>query len=48
MKLRWSNQQIKGFSSPIKKAEAVNDWIIWLILVIISLSGIVYLILEVN
>jgi len=29
MRLKWSNQQIKGFSKPVKKAEAVNDWAWW-------------------
>jgi len=29
MRLKWSNQQIKGFSNPVKKAEEVNDWAWW-------------------
>ena len=48
MKLRWGNEEIKGFSKPVKRARRNNDWIIWAILVIISLSGIIYLILGVN
>jgi len=29
MSLRWGNEKIKGFSSPVKKAEAINDWFWW-------------------
>ncbi len=29
MKLRWGNERIKGFSSPVKKAEETNDWAWW-------------------
>ena len=29
MKLRWGKKKIKGFSSPVKKAEEVNDWAWW-------------------
>ena len=29
MKLRWGEEKIKGFSSPFKKAEEVNDWAWW-------------------
>ena len=29
MKLRWGYEKIKGFSNPVKKAEAVNDWAWW-------------------
>jgi len=29
MKLRWGNEKIKGFSSPVKKAEAGNEWSWW-------------------
>ena len=31
MKLRLGNERIKGFSSPVKKAEAVNDWAWWVL-----------------
>jgi hypothetical protein len=27
--LRWGNEKIKGFSSPVKKAEEVNEWAWW-------------------
>jgi len=42
VRLRWSNQQIKGFSSPVKKAEKVNEWG-WLIVVIASIGAIVWM-----
>ena len=29
MKSRWGNEKIKGFSSPVKKAEETNDWAWW-------------------
>lgn len=29
MSLRWGNEKIKGFSSPVKKAEEVNEWAWW-------------------
>jgi len=46
MKLKVGYERIKGFSNPVKKAGRNNDWITWTILAIISLSGIIYLILE--
>ena len=29
MSLRWGKERIKGFSSPVKKAEVNNDWAWW-------------------
>ena len=29
MKLRIGHERTKGFSSPVKKAEEVNDWSWW-------------------
>ena len=29
MKLRWGEEKIKGFSSPVKKAEMDNNWAWW-------------------
>ena len=46
MKLKVGYEKIKGFSSPVKRAERNNDWVIWAILMIISLSGVIYLISE--
>jgi len=48
MKLRWGEEKIKGFSSPVKKVEAINDWAWWAlfaaviimeIVVILKISG---------
>ena len=33
MSLKWGEEKIKGFSSPVKKAEEVNDWAWWAIFV---------------
>lgn len=29
MKSRWGKEKIKGLSSPVKKAEKINDWAWW-------------------
>jgi len=29
MSLRWGNEKIKGFSSPVKKAKENNNWAWW-------------------
>ena len=48
MKLRIGYEKIKGFSSPVKKAEAINDWAWWglfvamvvmIVIVILKMSG---------
>ena len=48
MRLRWGEEKIKRFGSPVKKAEEVNDWAWWAlfgaviimeILVILKMSG---------
>lgn len=31
MSLRWGYEKIKGFSSPVKKAEEINDWAWWVL-----------------
>jgi len=41
MSLRWGNEKIKGFSSPVKKAEAVNDWAWWGIFAAIILMEVI-------
>lgn len=44
MKLRWGEEKIKGFSSPIKKAEAINEWSWWALFgAIIIMEGLVIL-----
>jgi len=48
MKLKWGKEKIEGLSSPVKKAEEINDWAWWslfgamvlmIILVILKVSG---------
>jgi len=48
MKLKIGKEKIKGFSSPVKKAERANDWAWWalfgavvfmIILVILKILG---------
>lgn len=29
MRLKWGKEKIKGLSSPVKKAEVINDWAWW-------------------
>jgi len=29
MRLKWGEEKIRGFSSPVLKAEEVNDWAWW-------------------
>ena len=29
MSLKWGEEKIKGFSSPVKKAEEINEWGWW-------------------
>jgi len=29
MSLKWGEEMIKGFSSPVKKVEEINDWAWW-------------------
>ena len=31
MSLRWGYEKIKVFSSPVKKAEEVNEWAWWVL-----------------
>jgi len=40
MKFRWGEEKIKGFSSPLKKAE-VNDWAWWGLFVAVIIMGII-------
>ena len=42
MSLRWDNEKIRGFNSPIKKAEAVNDWGWWALFGVIILMEILF------
>ena len=41
MSLKWGEEKIKGFSSPVKKAEAVNDWAWWALFVAVIVMEVV-------
>ena len=43
MKLKWSNQKIKGFSSPVKKAEEVNEWSWWALLGAVIIMEVIFI-----
>jgi len=43
MSLRWGNEKIKGFSSPVKKAEEINDWAWWALFVAVVIMGILFI-----
>ncbi|GAJ02445.1 unnamed protein product [marine sediment metagenome] len=43
MKLRWGNESIKGFSSPVKKAEGVNDWAWWALFGTAVMMGVLFI-----
>ena len=42
MKLRWGEEKIKGFSSPVKKAEAINDWAWWSLFVAVIIMEVIF------
>jgi len=42
MKLKWSEQKIKGFSDPVKTAEEVNDWAWWALFVTAVIMGVLF------
>ncbi len=44
MKLRWTKEDVKYFNEKIPVVERNDDWIVWSIIAIASLSGAAYLI----
>ena len=42
MSLRWGYEKIKGFSSPVKKAEEVNEWGWWALFGVIVIMEILF------
>ena len=42
MSLRWGNEKIKGFSSPVKKAEEINDWSWWALFVAVIIMEVIF------
>ena len=43
MSLKWGEEKIKGFSSPVKKAEEVNDWAWWGLFVAVVVMGVLFI-----
>lgn len=43
MKLKWSNQEIKGFSSPVKKAEEANEWGWWALFAVVIIMEVMFI-----
>jgi len=40
MKLKIGKEEIKGFSSPVKKVERTSDWAWWGLFVVVVIMGI--------
>ena len=47
MSLKWGEEKIKGFSSPVKKEEEINDWAWWALFGTVVIMG-VLLILKIS
>jgi len=43
MSLKWGEEEFKGFSKPVKKAEEVNEWGWWALFVVIVVMEILFL-----
>ena len=43
MILKWGYEKIKGFSNPVKKAEAINDWNWWALFVTAVIMGALFI-----
>ena len=43
MSLEWGEEKIKGFSSPVKKAEEINEWGWWALFGVIVIMEILFL-----
>ena len=41
MRLKWGEEEFKGFSRPIKKAEVTNDWSWWALLVVVIIMEVI-------
>jgi len=42
MSIKWGEEKIKGLSSPVKKAEEVNDWSWWALFGVIVVMEILF------
>jgi len=45
-KHKWTQEEIDYFNKKVLVCKRNDDWIVWIILGIISLSGIIYLIIR--
>ena len=43
MRLKWGEEKIKGFSSPVKKAEEINDWAWWALFVAVIIMEVLFI-----
>jgi len=42
MRLKWGEEEFKGFSEPVKKAEETNEWGWWALFGVIILMEILF------
>lgn len=43
MKLRWGEEKIKGFRSPVKKTEKDNEWSWWALFATLIIMEVLFL-----
>jgi len=43
MRLKWVNEKIKGFSSPVKKVEETNEWGWWALFLAVVVMGVLFI-----
>lgn len=43
MKLKFGKERIKGFSSPVKTAEEINDWAWWPLFGVVVIMEILFI-----
>ena len=43
MRLRWGEEEIKGFSRLVKKAEEVNEWAWWGLFVTVIVMAVIFI-----
>jgi len=43
MILKWGEEKIKGFSSPVKKAEEINEWGWWALFGVLVIMEVIFI-----
>lgn len=43
MSLRWGEEKLKEISSPVKKAEEVNDWAWWALFGAVIIMAVIFI-----